>query len=152
MCKTATRNNSCDSLRVPSHPPCIGRAVATAAFGGNRILGRGDDLDWFAPSVPDRHIEREVHHHEFESWIAVDLDAMGAVVDGLLETSGVGVDGVDQAFLTVAGRWSPRCTGCSPIASAPTATAAAASSISVAEGLVLIGQDRAGALMPSQAS
>jgi hypothetical chaperone protein len=45
-------------------------------------------------------IERSVSRTEFESWIRVELDAMGASVDRLIATTGVRSDQIDRVFLT----------------------------------------------------
>jgi hypothetical chaperone protein len=45
-------------------------------------------------------IERSVARAEFESWIGVELEAMGASVDRLIAATGVRGDQIDRVFLT----------------------------------------------------
>lgn len=45
-------------------------------------------------------IERAIARDEFETWIAPELDALAACVDGLLESSKIARGAVDRVFLT----------------------------------------------------
>ena len=88
-------------------------------------------------------IAHEIRRAEFEDWIAPDLLAMGAAVDRLLETAGVGRDRVDDVFLTGGTSLVPAVRRLFSDRFGAERLRGGGEFISVAEGLALIGQDRA---------
>lgn len=92
---------------------------------------------------PGLRIEQGIARADFEGWIAPDLAAMAEAVDGLLAASGVGAAEVDDVFLTGGTSLVPAVRRLFADRFGAERLRGGGEFISVAEGLALIGQDRA---------
>jgi hypothetical chaperone protein len=91
----------------------------------------------------DFAIERPIARHEFEGWIADDLRKMSATVDQALTTSGLRADEIDRVFLTGGTSFVPAVRALFERRFGVEKVSGGGEFVSVAEGLVLIGRDRA---------
>ena len=87
-------------------------------------------------------VSRTVRRAEFEEWIAADLAALGATVDGLLARAGQPASSIDHVFLTGGTSLVPAVRGLFEARFAPETISGGGEFVSVAEGLALIGRDR----------
>ncbi len=88
-------------------------------------------------------IERRIGREEFEGWIAEDLRRMGATVDQALGSAGVRAEEVDRVFLTGGTSFVPAVRGLFERRFGAEKVSGGGEFVSVAEGLALIGRDRA---------
>jgi hypothetical chaperone protein len=91
----------------------------------------------------DFAIEREIARHEFDGWIADDLRRMSATVDQALANAGLRSDEVDRVFLTGGTSFVPAVRALFEARFGAEAVSGGGEFVSVAEGLALIGRDRA---------
>lgn len=89
-------------------------------------------------------IEREISRAEFESWIAPDVERLGAAVDAAVAQAGLQAAQVDRVFLTGGTSFVPAVRRIFEARFGPEKISAGGEFVSVAEGLALIGRDRAG--------
>ena len=92
---------------------------------------------------PGLRIEQQIRRADFETWIAADLALMGDVVDKLLAAAGLGVHEVDDVFLTGGSSLVPAVRQLFATRFGADRLRGGGEFIAVAEGLALIGQDRA---------
>jgi hypothetical chaperone protein len=88
-------------------------------------------------------VERDIARSEFEEWIAGDISRMGRVVDGVLAQAGLSADEVDHVFLTGGTSFVPAVKALFENRFGSSKLSAGGEFVSVAEGLALIGADRA---------
>jgi len=88
-------------------------------------------------------IEREIARHEFDGWIAEDLRRMSATVDLALKNAGLRADEVDRVFLTGGTSFVPAVRALFASRFGADKVSGGGEFVSVAEGLALIGRDRA---------
>ncbi|MCB8875019.1 Hsp70 family protein [Acidisoma silvae] len=91
----------------------------------------------------DLAIERTIARHEFEAWIAPDLARMSASVDQALAAAGLRPDEIDRVFLTGGTSFVPAVRGLFETRFGAERVSGGGEFVSVAEGLALIGRDRA---------
>ena len=87
------------------------------------------------------NIEQTITRTDFESWIATDLARLGVAIDHALAEAGVST--VDHVFLTGGTSFVPAVRGLFDERFGPGLVASGGEFVSVAEGLALIGRDRA---------
>ncbi|OYV25518.1 MAG: hsp70 family protein [Acidocella sp. 20-63-7] len=87
-------------------------------------------------------IDREISRADFESWIAPDIQKLGATVDLALERADVTVDEIDRVFLTGGTSFVPAVRNLFTERFGAQRISAGGEFVSVAEGLALIGRDR----------
>ena len=88
-------------------------------------------------------IEAEVTRTEFESWIADDLAQLDGTIGRVLEQAGLSDDAVDHVFLTGGTSFVPAVRALFDRRFGAARVVAGGEFVSVAEGLALIGRDRA---------
>lgn len=88
-------------------------------------------------------IDAEVTRADFESWIAVDLARIAETIDRALTASRVEARGIDQVFLTGGTSFVPAVRRLFDERFGNEKVTAGGEFVSVAEGLALIGRDRA---------
>ena len=88
-------------------------------------------------------IEQRIDRHEFEGWIADDLKRMGVTIDQALERAGVRRDEIDRVFLTGGTSFVPAVRALFERRFGTRRVSGGGEFVSVAEGLALIGRDRA---------
>jgi hypothetical chaperone protein len=88
-------------------------------------------------------IEREIARHEFEAWIAQDLRRMAATVDQALAAARIRADEIDRVFLTGGTSFVPAVRALFEGRFGAEKVSGGGEFVSVAEGLALIGRDRA---------
>jgi hypothetical chaperone protein len=91
----------------------------------------------------DLAIEREIARHEFEVWIAEDLRRMATTVDQALAAARIRADEVDRVFLTGGTSFVPAVRALFESRFGREKVSGGGEFVSVAEGLALIGRDRA---------
>jgi hypothetical chaperone protein len=91
----------------------------------------------------DFRIDRQVTRADFETWIAPDLHRIAATVDRALEAAALTVDEVDSVFLTGGTSFVPAVRRIFEERFGARRLTAGGEFVSVAEGLALIGRDRA---------
>ena len=91
----------------------------------------------------DFAIERRIARHEFETWIAEDLRRMAAAVDQALAIAHIRADEVDRVFLTGGTSFVPAVRALFEGRFGAEKVSGGGEFVSVAEGLALIGRDRA---------
>jgi len=91
----------------------------------------------------DFAVERRIERHEFEFWIAEDLQRMAAAVDQALARAGLGHDAIDRVFLTGGTSFVPAVRAIFAQRFGAEKMSGGGEFVSVAEGLALIGRDRA---------
>lgn len=91
----------------------------------------------------DFAIEREIARHEFEAWIGEDLRRMAAAVDQALAAARIRANEVDHVFLTGGTSFVPAVRALFEERFGATKVSGGGEFVSVAEGLALIGRDRA---------
>jgi hypothetical chaperone protein len=91
----------------------------------------------------DFAIEREIARPEFEGWIAQDLRRMAATVDQALTRAGIRADEIDRVFLTGGTSFVPAVRALFESRFGAEKVSGGGEFVSVAEGLALIGRDRA---------
>ncbi len=91
----------------------------------------------------DFRIDRLITRQEFNTWIAPDLQRIAATVDELLATTGLREGDVDRVFLTGGTSFVPAVQQIFLRRFGPEKMSAGGEFVSVAEGLALIGRDRA---------
>jgi hypothetical chaperone protein len=91
----------------------------------------------------DFAIERTIARAEFESWIAEDLRRMAAAVDQALANARMRPDEVDRVFLTGGTSFVPAVRALFEDRFGAQKVSGGGEFVSVAEGLALIGRDRA---------
>ena len=91
----------------------------------------------------DLAIEREIARPEFEAWIAQDLRRMAATVDQALAAARVRADEIDRVFLTGGTSFVPAVRALFESRFGAEKVSGGGEFVSVAEGLALIGRDRA---------
>jgi hypothetical chaperone protein len=89
-------------------------------------------------------IERPIARHEFDAWIAGDLRRIAATIDQSLTNAGVRPDEIDRVFLTGGTSFVPAVQTLFTQRFGADKVSAGGEFVSVAEGLAMIGQDRAG--------
>jgi hypothetical chaperone protein len=88
-------------------------------------------------------IERPIARHEFDAWIADDLRRIAATIDQSIARAGVRPDEIDRVFLTGGTSFVPAVQTLFTQRFGADKVSAGGEFVSVAEGLALIGQDRA---------
>ena len=88
-------------------------------------------------------IRGNIARADFESWIAPELARLGATIDRALATAGLDPGEVDHVFLTGGTSFVPAVRRLFETRFGPEKLAAGGEFVSVAEGLALIGRDRA---------
>jgi hypothetical chaperone protein len=91
----------------------------------------------------DLAIEREIARPEFEGWIAEDLRRMAATVEQALAAARIRADEIDRVFLTGGTSFVPAVRALFESRFGVEKVSGGGEFVSVAEGLALIGQDRA---------
>jgi hypothetical chaperone protein len=91
----------------------------------------------------DLAIERSIARHEFERWIAEDLRRMATTVDQALAAARIRADEVDRVFLTGGTSFVPAVRALFEERFGAEKVSGGGEFVSVAEGLALIGRDRA---------
>jgi hypothetical chaperone protein len=91
----------------------------------------------------DFRIDRDITAQDFEAWIAPDLTRIAATVDRALADAGLTVDDVDSVFLTGGTSFVPAVRRLFTERFGPARLSAGGEFVAVAEGLALIGRDRA---------
>ncbi|HEY1856278.1 Hsp70 family protein [Acidocella sp.] len=92
----------------------------------------------------DFTIDRTITRDEFESWIAPDLERLGESVDATLAQAGLKAQDIDRVFLTGGTSFVPAVRALFTRRFGAEKLSAGGEFVSVAEGLALIGGDRAG--------
>ena len=87
-------------------------------------------------------IERRIARHEFEAWIAADLDRLSATVEQALQRARVRADEIDRVFLTGGTSFVPAVRALFERRFGAGKVSGGGEFVSVAEGLALIGRDR----------
>ncbi|CAH2604283.1 putative heat shock protein YegD [Rhodovastum atsumiense] len=93
----------------------------------------------------DLRIEETITRTDFEAWIAPDLARLEAAVDEALQAAGVAATEVDHVFLTGGTSFVPAVRRLFETRFGAGRVMAGGEFVSVAEGLALIGQERAAA-------
>jgi len=88
-------------------------------------------------------VEQPIARQDFEGWIAPDLRRLGAGIDEALGQAGLGLDGIDRVFLTGGTSFVPAVRALFENRFGPEKVSGGGEFVSVAEGLALIGRDRA---------
>jgi hypothetical chaperone protein len=88
-------------------------------------------------------IERPIARHEFEAWIADDLRRISATIDQALERAAMRTDQIDRVFLTGGTSFVPAVRALFEQRFGAEKVSGGGEFVSVAEGLALIGRDRA---------
>jgi len=88
-------------------------------------------------------VERRITRAEFEGWIAADLARMGTAVDQALDRAGLGPEAIDRVFLTGGTSFVPAVRRLFADRFGAEKLSGGGEFVSVAEGLALIGRDRA---------
>jgi hypothetical chaperone protein len=91
----------------------------------------------------DLAIEREIARREFEGWIAEDLRRIAATVDQALSRARIRPDEIDRVFLTGGTSFVPAVRALFESRFGAEKVSGGGEFVSVAEGLALIGRDRA---------
>jgi hypothetical chaperone protein len=91
----------------------------------------------------DLAIKREIARHEFEAWIAEDLRRMASTIDQALAAARVRADEIDRVFLTGGTSFVPAVRALFESRFGAEKVSGGGEFVSVAEGLALIGRDRA---------
>ena len=89
-------------------------------------------------------IEQSIERHQFERWIAPDLARLSETVRQALDRAGVRPDQIDRVFLTGGTSFVPAVRALFEQRFGADRVSGGGEFVSVAEGLALIGQDRAG--------
>jgi hypothetical chaperone protein len=92
----------------------------------------------------DFAIEETIARADFEHWIAPDIARIAATVDMALAEAGLGEDAIDRVFLTGGTSLVPAVRGLFTTRFGAERVTGGGEFVSVAEGLALIGRDRAG--------
>lgn len=111
-------------------------SAAKAALSGaeeTRLVFRHKALD----------IDVAITRADFEAWIAEDLARLGATVDAALADAGIAAGAVDHVFLTGGTSFVPAVRRLFEARFGAERVSAGGEFVSVAEGLALIGRDRA---------
>ncbi len=88
-------------------------------------------------------IERSIARHEFENWIAEDLARLSTAVDQALANARLRADEIDRVFLTGGTSFVPAVRALFETRFGMEKVSGGGEFVSVAEGLALIGRDRA---------
>jgi len=88
-------------------------------------------------------IERTVTRQDFDAWIADDLRRIDATIDQALAHAGVPASGIDRVFLTGGTSFVPAVQALFTRRFGAAKVSGGGEFVSVAEGLALIGRDRA---------
>ena len=91
----------------------------------------------------DLRIEETIRRETFEHWIAPDLARLGATIDAAMRDAGLTEAGIDQVFLTGGTSLVPSVRALFTDRFGPDRVSGGGEFVSVAEGLALIGRDRA---------
>jgi hypothetical chaperone protein len=91
----------------------------------------------------DFRVDRLITRDEFNSWIEPDLRRVAGTVDELLATTGMPAADIDRVFLTGGTSFVPAVQDIFHRRFGPEKMSAGGEFVSVAEGLALIGRDRA---------
>lgn len=91
----------------------------------------------------DFRIEETISRHDFETWIAPDVARIAATVDVALEQAGLREDRIDRVFLTGGTSLVPAVRRLFTARFGAERVTGGDEFVSVAEGLALIGRDRA---------
>ena len=91
----------------------------------------------------DFAVEQSIARHQFEDWIAGDLRRMSGTIDQALRHAGVRADEIDRVFLTGGSSFVPAVRRLFEQRFGPHKVSGGGEFVSVAEGLALIGRDRA---------
>ena len=94
----------------------------------------------------DFSIDVAITRAEFEAWIAPDLARIAKTVDAALAEAGLGEGGIDRVFLTGGSSLVTAVRRLFDARFGPDRVMGGGEFVSVAEGLALIGRDRAAAL------
>ncbi|EFH10795.1 Hsp70 family protein [Pseudoroseomonas cervicalis] len=119
-----------------------GYALYQAVSGVKAALSRADSA-----ALSFRHgdfvLEETIRREDFESWIAPELTRIGAAVDQALADAGLAASAVDKVFLTGGTSLVPAVRQLFERRFGAAAVAQGGEFVSVAEGLALIGAERA---------
>jgi hypothetical chaperone protein len=120
----------------------LGYRLYQVVSAAKAALSSGDStvLEFRHKSVD---ISQRITRADFESWIADDLSALAATVDKALADSGVAAGEVDHVFLTGGTSFVPSVRRLFDERFGAEKVTAGGEFVSVAEGLALIGRDRA---------
>ena len=77
----------------------LGHALYRSVVAAKTELSRSTETTFVFEDAPVR-IETRVSRSDFEGWIAEELEAIEACVDGLLADTRIPVDRVDRVFMT----------------------------------------------------
>lgn len=91
----------------------------------------------------DFSVDQVIERRDFESWIAPDLSAMGEAIDRALTVASLAPGDVDRVFLTGGTSFVPAVQALFSDRFGVERVSAGGEFVSVAEGLALIGRDRA---------
>ena len=120
----------------------VGYQLYQAVSGVKAELSRNDSATLrFAHE--DFVVEQPIARADFESWIAPDLKRLGAGIDEALERSGLAADGIDRVFLTGGTSFVPAVRALFDSRFGAKTVSGGGEFVSVAQGLALIGRDRA---------
>ena len=89
------------------------------------------------------HVDRMIARAEFEEWIAPELAQLAATIDRALAAAALPPEAIDHVFLTGGTSFVPAVRRLFEERFGPARVAAGGEFVSVAEGLALIGRDRA---------
>jgi hypothetical chaperone protein len=98
----------------------------------------------------DLSIERRIERAEFESWIAADLRRLDATIGAALDAAAMRADQIDRVFLTGGTSFVPAVRSLFEHRFGAERISGGGEFVSVAEGLALIGRDRAMAIGKNQ--
>ena len=121
----------------------LGYALYRAVSGVKAELSRTETAV-LRFSHRDFAIEETIARADFEAWIAPDLRRIGATVDAALADAGIAADAVDRVFLTGGTSLVPAVRRLFDDRFGAARVTGGGEFVSVAEGLALIGRDRAG--------
>ncbi len=91
----------------------------------------------------DLRIEETIRRETFEHWIAPDLARLGATIDAAMRDASLTEAGIDHVFLTGGTSLVPSVRALFTDRFGPARVSGGGEFVSVAEGLALIGRDRA---------
>ena len=116
----------------------LGFALYQAVSGAKAALSRADSTV-LRFGHKDLAIEKTITRADFETWIAADLDRLGATADQALETAGLPHAAIDRVFLTGGSAFIPAVRRLFAERFGAARLAGGGEFVSVAEGLALMG-------------
>jgi hypothetical chaperone protein len=116
----------------------LGFALYQAVSGTKAALSQADSTV-LCFGHKDLAIEKTITRADFETWIAADLDRLGATADQALETAGLPHAAIDRVFLTGGSAFIPAVRRLFAERFGAARLAGGGEFVSVAEGLALMG-------------